>query len=86
MSPTMYFLLMKLSYLGPQAISRDDYWFFILDRWVRNHNLGVKKSQIVNLEGVPWGDHPLNRAPVNRVYYRGPIVQEPRGALDCATN
>ena len=35
------FLLIKLSYLGPQAISRADFSYFIFAMWVRNHNLGT---------------------------------------------
>ena len=32
---------MKFCYLGPQAISRDDLWSFIIAMWVRNQNLCI---------------------------------------------
>ena len=36
---------MKLSYLGPHAISGADFSFLIITMWVRNHNLGAPSME-----------------------------------------
>ena len=32
---------MKFSYLEPQTISRDDFWFFIIAMCMRNRTMGI---------------------------------------------
>ena len=37
---------MKFSYLGPQAISVDDFWCLIIAMWVRNQSLGTPPTEV----------------------------------------
>ena len=51
---------MKFSYLGPQAISRGDFWSFITAVWLRNLNLCLSPAEAAIYGRNQFNQHIIN--------------------------